>query len=94
MHRSTLFVALLFATAQASATEPSKKDVAAFAARTLDANCDKASPGMAVLLARGDEVLYRGACGSAAQVCQRIQQRTMTEDCDDLNAHGRPQHTL
>ena len=45
MHRSTLFVALLFATAQASATEPSKKDVAAFAARTLDANCDKASPG-------------------------------------------------
>ena len=65
MHRSTLFVALLFATAQASAAEPSKKDVAAFAARTLDANCDKAAPGMAVLLARGDEVLYRGACGSA-----------------------------
>ena len=65
MHRSTLFVALLFATALASAAEPSKKDVAAFAARTLDANCDKASPGMAVLLARGDEVLYRGACGSA-----------------------------
>ena len=65
MHRSTLFVALLFAAAQASAAEPSKNDVAAFAARTLDANCDKAAPGMAVLLARGDEVLYRGACGSA-----------------------------
>ena len=65
MHRSTLFVALLLASVQASAAEPSKKDVAAFAARTLDANCDKAAPGMAVLLARGDEVLYRGACGSA-----------------------------
>ena len=65
MRRPTLLIALLFATAQAPAAEPSRTDVAAFAARTLDANCDKAAPGMAVLLARGDEVLYRGACGSA-----------------------------
>ncbi len=65
MFRLQLLTALLFATAQANAAEPSKADVAAFAARALDANCDKAAPGMAVLLARGDEVLYRGACGSA-----------------------------
>ncbi|GHC04081.1 serine hydrolase [Thermomonas carbonis] len=65
MHRSTLFVALLFATAQVSAAEPPKADTAAYAARVLEANCDKTAPGMAVLVARGDEVLYRGACGSA-----------------------------
>jgi len=65
MHRPYLLTALLFATTQATAAAPSKPDVAAFAERTLAANCDKAAPGMAVLLARGDEVLYRGACGSA-----------------------------
>lgn len=65
MHRSTLFVAVLFASVQATAAQPSKADTAAYAASVLEANCDKAAPGMAVLLARGDEVLYRGACGSA-----------------------------
>ena len=65
MHHPYLFAALLFATTQATAATPSKADVAAFAARALDANCDKAAPGMSVLLARGDEVLYRGACGKA-----------------------------
>ncbi len=47
------------------AQAPSKAEVAAFAKRTLDGNCDPQAPGMAVLLARGDEVLYRGACGRA-----------------------------
>jgi len=65
MHRLYLLTALLLATTHATAAAPSKADVAAFAARTLAANCDKTAPGMAVLLARGDEVLYRGACGRA-----------------------------
>lgn len=65
MHRPTLLIALLFASGQTAAAPPSKSEVADFAARTLAANCDKAAPGMAVLLARGDDVIYRGACGSA-----------------------------
>ena len=65
MHRPYLFAALLLASTHATAAAPSKSQVAAFAARTLATNCDRAAPGMAVLLARGDEVLYRGACGSA-----------------------------
>lgn len=65
MPRPYVLTALLFASVHASAAAPSKADVAAFAGRALAANCDTASPGMAVLLARGDEVLYRGACGSA-----------------------------
>jgi len=48
-----------------NAAVPSDAEVAAFAQRTLVANCDPAAPGMAVLVARGDEVLYRGACGKA-----------------------------
>ncbi len=65
MHRPSLLIALLLATGQATAAPPSNAEVAAFAARALEANCDKSAPGMAVLLARGDDVIYRGACGSA-----------------------------
>ena len=49
----------------ARAQAPSTAEIAAFAERTLAAKCDPQAPGMAVLLARGDEVLYRGACGRA-----------------------------
>ena len=49
----------------AAATPPPRADVARFAERALADNCDPEAPGMAVLLARGDEVLYRGACGRA-----------------------------
>jgi len=47
------------------AQSPSKAGLARFAERALADNCDPEAPGMAVLLARGDEVLYRGACGRA-----------------------------
>ena len=49
-----------------AAKPPPKADVARFAERALAGNCDPQAPGMAVLLARGDEVLYRGACGRAS----------------------------
>ena len=66
MRRLTLFIALTAALLPAlHAAEPAKTEMAAFAQHALDANCDKVGPGMAVLLARGDEVLYRGACGLA-----------------------------
>ena len=51
--------------ASPSATPPSSAEAKAFAERTLADNCDPNGPGMAVLLARGDDVLYRGACGRA-----------------------------
>ncbi|MCD9032159.1 serine hydrolase [Luteimonas sp. Y-2-2-4F] len=57
---------LLASCVQAHAAPPTKHEVAAFAARALAANCDRAAPGMAVLVARGDEVLYRDACGRAS----------------------------
>lgn len=50
----------------AAAKPPANADVARFAERALADNCDPQAPGMAVLLARGDEVLYRGACGEAS----------------------------
>lgn len=49
----------------ANAAVPSDAEFAALAKHTLAANCDAAAPGMAVLIARGDRVLYRGACGRA-----------------------------
>lgn len=67
MRQTSLLMTLLFAAAPAlHAAPPSDRDVAAFAARALADNCDKQAPGMAVLLARGDQVLYRGACGRAS----------------------------
>jgi len=48
-----------------AAKTPPKADVARFAERALAGNCDPEAPGIAVLLARGDEMLYRGACGRA-----------------------------
>lgn len=48
------------------AAPPSGREVSTFAAATLAENCQQDAPGMAVLVARGDEVLYRGACGRAS----------------------------
>ncbi|MEO5629754.1 MAG: serine hydrolase [Thermomonas sp.] len=63
----TMLAALAFVLLPAAeAAVPTDAEVAAFAQRTLAANCDAKAPGMAVLLARGDQVLYRGACGRAS----------------------------
>lgn len=61
----SLFALLPMAMA-AQATGPDAADVAAFSERSLQANCDPAGPGAAVLVARGAHVLYRGACGLAS----------------------------
>ena len=47
------------------AAQPSRADVAAYVERVLAGNSPDDAPGMAVLVARGDEVLYRGAHGAA-----------------------------
>lgn len=67
--RLTATLALLLSSLpalQAGAAPPADADVAAFARRAVEGNCAADAPGMAVLLARGDEVLYRGACGRAS----------------------------
>ena len=62
----TLLAALTFVLMPvANAAVPTDGEVAAFAKRTLAANCNVNAPGMAVLVASGDRVLYRGACGRA-----------------------------
>lgn len=68
MHRfaAPLLLPLLALAQAGQAAPPAQRDVAAFATRTLLDNCDTAAPGMAVLVARGDAVLYRGACGQAS----------------------------
>ncbi len=66
MRLATLTLLLLPVMApHVAAKAPAKADLADVAERTLAGNCDPGAPGMAVLLARGDEVLYRGACGQA-----------------------------
>ena len=49
----------------AFAAPPSRADVAAYAEQVLAGNNLDDAPGMAVLVARDDEVLYRGAHGAA-----------------------------
>ncbi|TYT26648.1 serine hydrolase [Luteimonas viscosa] len=66
MRLTATLALLLVPFASHAAAPPTNPDVAAFAARTLEANCAADAPGMTVLLARGDEVLYRGACGRAS----------------------------
>ena len=62
-----LIVALVVAAALPAATnattKPSKADVARYAERLLAENYPKDGPGAAVIVARGDEVLFRGARG-------------------------------
>lgn len=69
MHSKHLLwcVAPVFALAAAAhAAAPEKQAVAAYAARVLAATCTAAGPGTVVLVARGDEVLFRDACGRAS----------------------------
>lgn len=64
--RTLLLVAMLpWLSCEARATPPNKADVARFAADVLEKHCTLDAPGAAILVGRGDEVLYRGACGSA-----------------------------
>ncbi len=68
MSRS-LLLALLLSPLPWSAVQaavPNDHDVAAFAERTVADACEPTAPGIAVLVARGDDVLYRGACGRAS----------------------------
>src|SRR5690606_4551549 len=58
--------ALLLPLGAHAATPPPPAEVAAFAARALAASCEADAPGLAVLVARGDRVLYRDACGKAS----------------------------
>ncbi|HYM86494.1 MAG TPA: serine hydrolase, partial [Pseudoxanthomonas sp.] len=62
--KSSLFL-LLSVPLCAFAAPPSRADVAAYAERLLAGNNPDDAPGMAVLVARGDEVLYRDAHGAA-----------------------------
>lgn len=66
MRLTALFALLLVPLAVQAQQIPAGSEVARFAADALKANCDPQAPGMAVLVARGDEVLYRGACGRAS----------------------------
>lgn len=64
---AALLLAPLWAlSAPADAMPPSKAKVAELAGAALAENCDANAPGMAVLIARGDEVLFRSACGRAS----------------------------
>src|SRR5512138_1608167 len=58
--------ALLLPLGVQAAELPSPAEVAAFATRTLAASCQADAPGVAVLVARADEVLVRDACGKAS----------------------------
>jgi CubicO group peptidase (beta-lactamase class C family) len=68
--RSLLAVLLLAVALNASAapspTPPSKAEVAAYAEKLLADSYPADGPGAAVLVARGDEVIYRGARGLAS----------------------------
>lgn len=66
--RLTATITLLLATfpaLHAAAAPPPDAEVSRHAQAAVEANCAGDAPGMAVLLARGDRVLYRGACGLA-----------------------------
>ena len=67
--RSLLFVVALAAAAPPSstsaATPASRGDIANYAEHQLLANYSPDGPGAAVIIARGDEVLFRGARGKA-----------------------------
>lgn len=67
MHRPTHALALLLACAAAdAATTPDAAAVSAYAERLLAQTYAADGPGAAVLVARGDELLFRGARGQAS----------------------------
>jgi CubicO group peptidase (beta-lactamase class C family) len=61
-----LIAAFCLCPASALAAVPTKGEVKSYAKATFEKNCQADAPGMAVLLARGDEVLFRAACGQAS----------------------------
>lgn len=61
-----LIVAQIAAATLQAAVPPSKSDVARYAEQLLADNYAKEDPGVAVIVARGDEVLFRGARGMAS----------------------------
>src|SRR5690606_11013721 len=65
MRLTTLFALLPVPFAVHAQAPPAAGEVARFAAEALTANRDPDAPGMAVLVARGEDVLYGGACGRA-----------------------------
>lgn len=67
MRAIALLSGLLWAgLALSQATPPGKADIAAHAEQLLQQAASSDGPGMAVLVARGDEVLFRGAHGLAS----------------------------
>lgn len=63
---SALIAALCLSPATLPAATPTDAEIASYAKAVFERNCQAEAPGMAVLLARGDEVLFRAACGQAS----------------------------
>lgn len=61
-----LITALCLSSASALAAVPTDAEVARYAKAVFEGNCQADAPGMALLLARGDRVLFRAACGRAS----------------------------
>jgi CubicO group peptidase (beta-lactamase class C family) len=60
-----LIAALCLTATSAQAAVPGDADIASHARSAFERHCKADAPGMAVLLARGDKVLFRAACGQA-----------------------------
>ncbi len=63
---STLIAAVCLSTASAAAAVPTDAEIVSYASSVFEQNCRADAPGMALLLARGDDVLFRAACGQAS----------------------------
>lgn len=61
-----LIAAFCWSSASAQAAVPSDAEIASHAQAVFEGNCQADAPGMAVLLARGEQVLFRAACGQAS----------------------------
>lgn len=63
---AAILAALCLSPASVLAAVPTDAEVASYAQAVSEGNCQADAPGMALLLARGDEVLFRAACGRAS----------------------------
>lgn len=61
-----LIAAFWLSSTSALAAVPSDAAIASHAKSVFEGNCQADAPGMALLLARGDQVLFRAACGQAS----------------------------
>lgn len=59
-------IAACLLSAPALAAPPTDAEIASYAKAVFARNCQADAPGMALLLARGDDVLFRAACGQAS----------------------------